>query len=131
LFRKRMPPTVSSSLRQRILFFKKLKIFGYDGVSLCLYFLNSSYSDPVFTAGEDTEDPWVNMKLYISNTFDSLCVRLVLDVLSGKASLDYVSDMKVDEVFETVVHELRTYFGFCTHSVNLITPILPFDIYPE
>jgi hypothetical protein len=77
LFRKRILPSVSSSLRQCILF-KKLKIFGYDGVSHCLYFLNSSYSDPVFTSGEDTEDPWVNMKLYISNTFDSLCVRLVL-----------------------------------------------------
>ena len=41
-----------------------------------------------------------------------LCVRLVLDVLSGKTSRDYGSGIKVDENFETTVHEVRTYFGF-------------------
>ena len=53
----------------------------------------------------------VIMKLDISNAFGSLCARLVLDVLSGKVSRDYASGIKVDEDFETVVHELRTYFG--------------------
>ncbi len=37
-----------------------------------------------------------------------------MDVLSGKSSrdLDYSCDIKVDEAFETTVHELRDYFGF-------------------
>ncbi len=35
-----------------------------------------------------------------------------MDVLSGKVSRDYGSGIKVDENFETTVHELRTYFGF-------------------
>jgi hypothetical protein len=38
-------------------------------------------------------------------------VRLVLDVLSGKTSRDYSCGIKVDEAFETAVHELRAYFG--------------------
>ena len=54
----------------------------------------------------------VIMKLDISNAFGSLCARLVLDVLSGKASRDYACGIKVDEDFETAVHELRAYFGF-------------------
>jgi hypothetical protein len=58
------------------------------------------------------------MKLDTKNVFDSLCARLVLDVLSGKASRDYGCAIKVDEDFETVVHELRTYFGFLSHSIQ-------------
>jgi hypothetical protein len=54
----------------------------------------------------------VIMKLDILNAFVSLCTRLVLDVLSGKVACDYASGMKVDEDFETAVHELRAYFGF-------------------
>jgi hypothetical protein len=54
----------------------------------------------------------VIVKLDISNAFDSLCVSLVLDDLSGKFSYDYECGIKVDEDFETTVHELRTYFGF-------------------
>ncbi len=42
----------------------------------------------------------------------SLDARLVLDVLSGKASRDYVCGIKSGEDFETAVHELRAYFGF-------------------
>ena len=61
----------------------------------------------------------VIMKLDISNAFGSLCARFVLDVLSGKASRDYACGIKVDEDFETAVHELA-YFVFrifqaCTH----------------
>ncbi len=56
------------------------------------------------------------MKLDFSNVFGSLCARLVLDVLSGMVSRDYASGIKVDEDFETVVHELREYFGFCKFS---------------
>jgi hypothetical protein len=51
-------------------------------------------------------------KTPIKNTFVSLCARLVLDVLSGKESRDYSCGIKVDEAFETAVHELRAYFGF-------------------
>ena len=54
----------------------------------------------------------VIVKLDISNTFGSLCPRLVLDVLSGKASRDYARGIKVDEEFQTAVHELRLILGF-------------------
>jgi hypothetical protein len=55
----------------------------------------------------------VIMKLDTKNSFGSLDARLVLDtVLSGKASCDYKCGIKLGEDFETVVHELRTYFGF-------------------
>ncbi len=90
--------------------FKQL-VLSKGGASHCLYFLNVAYSDPGLTSTEDTEDPWVIMKLDISNAFGFLCARLVLDVLSAKTSRDYVSDIKVDENFETVVHELRSYLG--------------------
>jgi hypothetical protein len=91
--------------------FKQL-ILSKDGVSHCLYLLNTAYSDPSFTSAEDAEDPMVIMQLDIKNAFGCLCARLVLDVLSGKASRDYACDIKVDEEFETAVHELRAYFGF-------------------
>ena len=42
----------------------------------------------------------VIVKLDISNAFGSLCARLVLDVLSGKASRDYDCGIKIDEEFE-------------------------------
>ena len=54
----------------------------------------------------------VIMKFDVKNTFGSLCAILVLDVLSGKTSRDYACGIKVDEDFETAVHELRAYFGF-------------------
>ncbi len=74
--------------------------------------MNTASADPDFTSAEDTEDPMVFMQLDIKNVFGSLCARLVLDVLSGMASRDYSCVIKVDEAFETAVHELRTYFGF-------------------
>jgi hypothetical protein len=91
--------------------FKQLAL-SKDGASHCLYFLNAAYSDPAFTSAEDEADPMVIVKLDISNAFGSLCARLVLDVLSGKASRDYACGIKIDEEFETAVHELRAYFGF-------------------
>jgi hypothetical protein len=91
--------------------FKQLAL-SKDGASHCLYFLNVAYADPAFTSAEDAEDPMVFMQLDIKNAFGSLCARLVLDVLSGKASRDYSCGIKVDEAFETAVHELRAYFGF-------------------
>jgi len=91
--------------------FKQLSL-SKDGASHCLYFLNAAYSEPAFTSAEHAEDPMVIVKLDISNAFGSLCARLVLDVLSGQASRDYECGIKVDEDFETTVHELRTYFGF-------------------
>jgi hypothetical protein len=54
----------------------------------------------------------VIMKLDTKNEFGSLDARLVLDVLSGKASRDYECGIKSGEDFETAVHELRAYFGF-------------------
>jgi hypothetical protein len=54
----------------------------------------------------------VIMKLDTKNAFGSLDVRLVLDVLSGKASRDYECGINLWEAFETAIDELRTYFGF-------------------
>ena len=51
--------------------FKQMDL-SKDGVSHCLYFLNAAYSDPDFTSTEDDDDPWVTMKLDISNAFSSL-----------------------------------------------------------
>jgi hypothetical protein len=83
-----------------------------DDASHCLYFLNAAYYDPSFTSAEDADDPMVIMKLDTKNDFGSLDVRLVLDVLSGKASRDYECGINLWEAFETVVDELRAYFGF-------------------
>ena len=47
----------------------------------------------------------VIVKLDISNAFGSLCARVVLDVLSDNVSRDYECVIKVDEEFETDVHE--------------------------
>ena len=80
--------------------FKQLLALSKDGASHCLYFLNAAYSDPAFTSAEDAEDPVVIVQLDISNAVVSLCARLVLDVLSGKASRDYTYGIKVDEEFE-------------------------------
>ncbi len=49
----------------------------------------------------------VIMKLDTKNVFGSLDSRLVLDVLSGKASRDYKCGIKLGEDLETEVHELR------------------------
>ena len=87
----------------------------------CLSFPVLPQSDiftyPVFTSAEDETDPMVIVKLDISNVLGSLCARLVFDVLFDKVSRDYAG-IKVDEEFETTVHELRTYFGFfkMTHT---------------
>jgi hypothetical protein len=70
------------------------------------------YSDSSFTSGGDETDAMVIVKFDISNSFGSLCTRLVLDVLSRKTSRDYTCVIKVDEDFETTVYELRAYFGF-------------------
>ena len=75
--------------------FKQLAL-SKDGASHCLYLHKLQ----------------AVVKLDISNAFGSLCARLVLDGLSGKASRDYACGIKVDEGFETAVYELRAYFGF-------------------
>ncbi len=86
--------TVSKTCIDTYTNFKQLTL-SKDGTSHSLHLLNAAYSDPVFTS----VDPMVIVKLDISNTFGSLCARLVLDVLSGKSSRDYVCDIKVDEEF--------------------------------
>jgi len=82
-----------------------------DGASHFLYLLNSAYYDPSFTSAPDAEDPMVIINLDISNAFGTLCARLVLDFLSGKASRDYACGINADADFETAVHELKAYFG--------------------
>ncbi len=55
--------------------------------------------------------------------------RLVLDVLSGKDSRDYECGIKLDEDFETSVHELRVYFGFfkLAHTCESILRFYTYD----
>jgi hypothetical protein len=65
--------------------FKKLTL-SKDGASHFLYLHNSAYYDPSFTSASDEEDPMVIINLDISNSFGTLCARLVLDHLSGKVS---------------------------------------------
>jgi hypothetical protein len=91
--------------------FKQLAL-SKDGASHCLYLLDTVHNDLSFTSAEDTEDPMVIMNLDTKNVFGSLDTRLVLDVLSGKVSRDYECVIKSGDDFETVVHELRAYFGF-------------------
>jgi len=69
------------------------------------------------------------MQLDIKNAFGSLCARLVLDVLSSKASRDYSCGIKVDEDFETAVHELRAYFGFfkLAHACESVLRFYSYD----
>ena len=59
--------------------FKQL-VLSKDDSSHWLYVLNT-YSDVVFTSTENEVDPMVIVKLDISNSYGSLCARLVLDVL--------------------------------------------------
>jgi hypothetical protein len=68
----------------------------------------------------------VILKFDISNVFDSLCVRLVLHVLSDKVSRDYECDIKVDEDFETLLRVTRSYLRgvvvmYVLHSCNGVT----------
>jgi hypothetical protein len=65
----------------------------------------------------------VIINLDISNTFGTLCARLVLDHLSGKTSRDYTCGINTDADFEATVQELNAYFGFfrlhCTYETIL------------
>jgi hypothetical protein len=108
--------------------FKQLTL-SKDGVSHFVYLLNSAYYDPSFTSAPDTEDPMVIINLDISNAFGTLCTRLVLDHLSGKASRDYACGINTDTDFETVVHELETYFGFfrLQHTCETILRFYSYD----
>jgi hypothetical protein len=92
--------------------FKQLAL-SKDGASHFLYLLSSAYYDLSFTSAPDAEDPMVIINLDISNAFGTLCARLVLDFLSGKASRDYACGINADADFETAVHELKAYFGVC------------------
>ena len=90
--------------------FKQI-VLSKDGASHFLYLLNSAYYDPS-TSASDAEDPMVIINLDISNAFGTLCARLVLDHLSGKASRDYACGINADADFETAVHDVKAYFGF-------------------
>ncbi len=59
------------------------------------------------------------INLDISNVFGTLCARLVLDVLVGKAWCDYTCFINVDDDFETTVYELKKIFRFLQTSTYL------------
>jgi hypothetical protein len=52
------------------------------------------------------------INLDITNVFDTLRTRLVLDVLGDKDSRDYTCVINVDEDFETVVYEVWSHCVF-------------------
>jgi hypothetical protein len=70
----------------------------------------------------------VIINLDTSNTFGTLCTRLVLDHLSGKDSRDYACG-NTDADFETSVHELKSYFGFfrLQHTCETILRFYSYD----
>ena len=77
----------------------------------------------------DGEDPTVIVILDITTAFGTLCARLILNVRSGKASRDYACGINVNEDFETVVYELRSYFGLfkLTSSCETILRFYSYD----
>ncbi len=62
-----------------------------DGVSHYAKILSIFY-DSLDTT--DLNDPEVIMKIDVSNSFNSTCRVLTLDILSGRASRDYTCDLK-------------------------------------
>ena len=108
--------------------FKQLAV-SKDSASHSLHFLSATYYDPAFTSAADAEDPTVIVNLDITIAFGILCARLVLNVRSGKASRDYACGINVNEDFETVVYELRSYFGLfkLTSSCETILRFYSYD----
>jgi hypothetical protein len=72
--------------------------YDRDGVSHCTKTLSIFYDDLDTT---DPNDPEVIIKIDISNTFNSACRVLTVDVLSGHASCDYVCVLKKGQVIPT------------------------------
>jgi hypothetical protein len=70
-----------------------------DGASPCAKILSVFY-DNLDTS--DPNDPDVIIKIDVSNVFNTTDRSLTLDMISGRASRDYASDMKQGDVIGTV-----------------------------
>ena len=69
----------------------------------------STFYDSLDTT--DLNDPEVIIKIDISNAFNSTCRALTLDILSGRASRDYVSGFKRGDAIATC-ETLSNMFGY-------------------
>ena len=69
---------------------------------LSVFYDNLDTSDP--------NDPEVIIKIDISNAFNTTCRALTLDVLSGRASLDYTCGLKKGDAIPTC-ENLSNLFG--------------------
>jgi hypothetical protein len=69
---------------------------------------------PLFFNDNDTSnptDPEVIIKIDISNSFNTTCCDLTLDVLSGRTSRDYACGLKEGQVMSTS-ENLSNLFGY-------------------
>jgi hypothetical protein len=69
----------------------------------CAKILSAMYA----SLNSDPSNLDVIIKLGISNSFNTMCLQLTLDVLGGKASCDYACGLKEGDNIETVCGELR------------------------
>jgi hypothetical protein len=79
-----------------------------DGASHCAKILSTFY-DSLDTT--DLNDPEVIIKIEVSNSFNSTCRALTLDILSGRASRDYACGLKRGDAIATS-ETLSNMFGY-------------------
>ena len=106
---------------RRLIFLLLLMItlFIRDGVSHSVKILSVFYDNLDTT---DLNDPEMIIKIDISNDFNSTCRVLTLDILSGRASRDYVCGLKRDDVIvnsEVLSNFLGYFRSIRTCHVNL------------
>ncbi len=80
-----------------------------DDVSYCAKILTCFYDNLDIS---DPTDPEVTIQIDVSNSFNSTNRGLTLDVLNGRSSRDYASDLKKGDVIPTVdtLSNLFAYF---------------------
>ena len=79
-----------------------------DGASHCAKILSFFY-DNLDTS--DPNDPEVIIKIDISNSFNTTCRAVTLDVLRGRASRDYACSLKKGDAIPTC-ENLSNLFGY-------------------
>jgi hypothetical protein len=94
-----------------------------DGSSHCVKILSSMYT----ALNSDPSDPDVNINLDISNTFNTMCRQLTLDVRGGKESCDYACGLKEGDNIETVCGELCNMFEYFRMMRTTKSHLLYFD----
>ena len=74
----------------------------------------------------DSNDPEVIVKIDISNSFNSTCHTLRIDVLSGRTSRDYVCGLKRGDVIPTS-ESLSHMFGYFFDMLSACAKLRYFD----